>query len=89
MAPLYLSPGGMIPVVRSRQPVVSTADLLMWRLGGNCLLFSSRTLREGKLAALQDEEVGDGTITVVIIAAELLKNAVKQKIHPTLHHCWL
>jgi len=39
-----------------------------------------------ELAALQDEEVGDGTTSVVIIAAELLKNAdelVKQKIHPT------
>ena len=35
---------------------------------------------------MQDEEVGDGTTSVVIIAAELLKNAdelVKQKIHPT------
>ena len=34
----------------------------------------------------QDQEVGDGTTSVVIIAAELLKNAeelVKQKIHPT------
>merc|ERR1711973_369963 len=40
----------------------------------------------GELAALQDEEVGDGTTSVVIIAGELLKNAdelVKQKIHPT------
>ena len=39
-----------------------------------------------ELAALQDEEVGDGTTSVVIIAAELLKNAdelVKQMIHPT------
>jgi T-complex protein 1 subunit alpha len=39
-----------------------------------------------ELAELQDEEVGDGTTSVVIIAAELLKNAedlVKQKIHPT------
>merc|ERR1711892_1201803 len=39
-----------------------------------------------ELAALQDEEVGDGTTSVVIIAAELLKNAdelVKQKIHPS------
>lgn len=38
------------------------------------------------LAELQDKEVGDGTTSVVIIAAELLKNAdllVKQKIHPT------
>ncbi|RWS00219.1 T-complex protein 1 subunit alpha-like protein, partial [Dinothrombium tinctorium] len=38
------------------------------------------------LAQLQDEEVGDGTTTVVLIAAELLKNAdelVKCKIHPT------
>jgi len=38
------------------------------------------------LAQLQDEEVGDGTTSVVILAAELLKNAdelVKQKIHPT------
>merc|ERR1719342_1144957 len=32
-----------------------------------------------ELAALQDEEVGDGTTSVVIVAAEL----VKQKIHPT------
>ncbi|XP_026333463.1 T-complex protein 1 subunit alpha [Hyposmocoma kahamanoa] len=39
-----------------------------------------------ELAHLQDEEVGDGTTSVVIIAAELLKNAdelVKNKIHPT------
>ncbi|XP_022215181.1 T-complex protein 1 subunit alpha [Drosophila obscura] len=39
-----------------------------------------------ELAQLQDEEVGDGTTSVVILAAELLKNAdelVKQKIHPT------
>ena len=39
-----------------------------------------------ELAALQDEEVGDGTTSVVIVAAKLLKNAdelVKQKIHPT------
>lgn len=38
------------------------------------------------MAQLQDDEVGDGTTSVVIIAAELLKNAdelVKQKIHPT------
>uniref|UniRef100_A0A8C2URN3 T-complex protein 1 subunit alpha n=1 Tax=Chinchilla lanigera TaxID=34839 RepID=A0A8C2URN3_CHILA len=39
-----------------------------------------------ELADLQDREVGDRTTSVVIIAAELLKNAdelVKQKIHPT------
>ncbi|XP_070589893.1 T-complex protein 1 subunit alpha [Erythrolamprus reginae] len=39
-----------------------------------------------ELAELQDKEVGDGTTSVVIVAAELLKNAdelVKQKIHPT------
>ncbi|XP_013907380.1 PREDICTED: T-complex protein 1 subunit alpha [Thamnophis sirtalis] len=39
-----------------------------------------------ELAELQDREVGDGTTSVVIVAAELLKNAdelVKQKIHPT------
>jgi len=38
------------------------------------------------LADLQDQEVGDGTTSVVIVAAELLKVAnelVKQKIHPT------
>merc|ERR1719409_1240940 len=38
------------------------------------------------LANLQDTEVGDGTTSVVIIAAELLKRAnelVKSKIHPT------
>ncbi len=39
-----------------------------------------------ELAQLQDEEVGDGTTSVVIVAAELLKNAdelARQKIHPT------
>ena len=39
-----------------------------------------------ELAELQDQEVGDGTTSVVIIAAELLKNAdelVHCKIHPT------
>ena len=38
------------------------------------------------MAQLQDEEVGDGTTSFVIVAAELLKNSdelVKQKIHPT------
>eukprot|EP00906_Rhabdomonas_costata_P016640 RCo023889 len=38
------------------------------------------------LAKLQDDEVGDGTTSVVILAAELLKRAnhmVQQKIHPT------
>lgn len=38
------------------------------------------------LADLQDKEVGDGTTSVVILAAELLKRAndlVKHKIHPT------
>ncbi|RLV94019.1 T-complex protein 1 subunit alpha [Spathaspora sp. JA1] len=39
-----------------------------------------------ELAQQQDREVGDGTTSVVIIAAELLKRAnelVKNKIHPT------
>ena len=38
------------------------------------------------LAELQDSEVGDGTTSVVIVAAELLKRAndlVRAKIHPT------
>jgi T-complex protein 1 subunit alpha len=38
------------------------------------------------LAQRQDKEVGDGTTSVVIIGAELLRRAnelVKQKIHPT------
>jgi len=39
-----------------------------------------------ELADLQDQEVGDGTTSVVLLAAELLRRAnelVKQKIHPT------
>ncbi|EJD32579.1 GroEL equatorial domain-like protein, partial [Auricularia subglabra TFB-10046 SS5] len=39
-----------------------------------------------ELAQKQDKEVGDGTTSVVLIAAELLRRAnelVKQKIHPT------
>ncbi|EGG20491.1 t-complex polypeptide 1 [Cavenderia fasciculata] len=40
-----------------------------------------------QLADLQDQEVGDGTTSVVILAAELLKHAnelVLKKIHPTV-----
>lgn len=39
-----------------------------------------------ELADLQDQEVGDGTTSVVILAAELLRHAeelIKYKIHPT------
>lgn len=39
-----------------------------------------------ELAHLQDKEVGDGTTTVVILAAELLKRGsqlVRKKVHPT------
>lgn len=39
-----------------------------------------------ELSQLQDQEVGDGTTSVVIMAAEILKQAnelIKQKIHPT------
>lgn len=39
-----------------------------------------------ELAELQDREVGDGTTSVVIVTAELLKRAndlVRNKIHPT------
>lgn len=39
-----------------------------------------------ELAQQQDKEVGDGTTSVVIVAAELLRRAndlVKNKIHPT------
>lgn len=39
-----------------------------------------------ELAQQQDKEVGDGTTSVVIVAAELLKRGnelVKNKIHPT------
>src|ERR1700677_2311812 len=40
-----------------------------------------------ELANLQDQEVGDGTTSVVILASELLKHSnelVKQGVHPTL-----
>ena len=39
-----------------------------------------------ELSQLQDKEVGDGTTSVVILAAEFLKRAnlmIQQKIHPT------
>ena len=39
-----------------------------------------------ELAQQQDKEVGDGTTSVVVMAAELLRRAnelVKNKIHPT------
>jgi len=40
-----------------------------------------------EIAKTQDDEVGDGTTTAVVIAAELLKNAeslLNQKVHPTV-----
>ncbi|MHA1267466.1 MAG: thermosome subunit beta [Candidatus Helarchaeota archaeon] len=40
-----------------------------------------------EVAKTQDDEVGDGTTTSVILAGELLKNAeelIKEKIHPTV-----
>ncbi len=40
-----------------------------------------------EVAKTQDAEVGDGTTTAVVIAAELLKNAeslLAQKVHPTV-----
>lgn len=39
-----------------------------------------------ELSQIQDREVGDGTTSVVVLAAELLKRAnelVKNKVHPT------
>lgn len=51
---------------------------------GPTLLVSLQILVE--LAELQDQEVGDGTTSVVIVAAEILKRAndlVRNKIHPT------
>jgi hypothetical protein len=39
-----------------------------------------------ELSQLQDQEVGDGTTSVVVLAAEILKQAnelIKHKIHPT------
>ena len=39
-----------------------------------------------ELSQIQDREVGDGTTSVVILAAELLRRAndlVKNKVHPT------
>lgn len=51
---------------------------------GSTLLVSLQILVE--LAELQDQEVGDGTTSVVIVAAEILKRAndlVRNKIHPT------
>merc|ERR1719276_280160 len=39
------------------------------------------------LATLQDQEVGDGTTSVVIVASELLKRGnelIKQRVHPTV-----
>lgn len=39
-----------------------------------------------ELSNIQDQEVGDGTTSVVLLAAELLRlgnDLVKQKVHPT------
>lgn len=57
-------------------------------LTGRVLQSDTASLRQilVELAELQDQEVGDGTTSVVIVAAELLKRAntlVRNRIHPT------
>ena len=53
----------------------------------HCLpLVLLRSPRCADISKTQDDEVGDGTTSVVIVAAELLRRAnelVRQKIHPT------
>lgn len=57
--------------------------------GGTCVACQGAAVAPQilvELAGLQDQEVGDGTTSVVICAAELLKRAndlVRNKIHPT------
>ena len=42
-----------------------------------------------ELADLQDQEVGDGTTSVVILAAEFLRGANELEDSSYLHHQWL
>ena len=63
----------------SLPPAAATASLLRRSHGRSLQILVD-------LADMQDHEVGDGTTSVVIFAAELLQRAnalVRQKIHPT------
>lgn len=89
--PSYLLPRGLMTPLKSFQMLVDdVGDVTITNDGATILKLlevehpAARILVD--LAELQDAEVGDGTTSVVIIAAELLKRAgelVRNKIHPT------
>jgi hypothetical protein len=72
-------------VMAQNMPNCCSLDFFNTACLARCICtYSSQILVE--LADLQDQEVGDGTTSVVILAAELLKRAndlVRAKIHPT------
>lgn len=78
------------PVGLDKMLVDSVGDVTITNDGATILKLLDVEHPAGKvlcdLAQLQDQEVGDGTTSVVIIAGELLKRGnelVKQNIHPT------
>lgn len=78
------------PIGLDKMIVDDIGDVLISNDGATILKAMEVNHPAGKLlvqlADLQDQEVGDGTTSVVIIAAELVKRAnelVKQSIHPS------
>ncbi|KFD55270.1 hypothetical protein M513_03911 [Trichuris suis] len=79
------------PVGLDKMLVDDVGDVVITNDGATILRMLEVKHPAGKimveLAQLQDKEVGDGTTSVVILAAELLKFAeelIKQKVHPSI-----
>jgi chaperonin GroEL (HSP60 family) len=80
------------PVGLDKMLVDERGDVVMTNDGATILSLLDVSHPAGKmlveLATQQDKEVGDGTTSVVLLAAELLKQAnelVKLKVHPTTY----
>uniref|UniRef100_A0A8C6TQU4 T-complex protein 1 subunit alpha n=1 Tax=Neogobius melanostomus TaxID=47308 RepID=A0A8C6TQU4_9GOBI len=97
-APLIMAASSIANIVKSSLGPVGLDKMLVDDIGDVTITNDGATILKllevehpaakvlCELAELQDKEVGDGTTSVVILAAELLKSAdelVKQKIHPT------
>ncbi|KAG0276561.1 T-complex protein 1 subunit alpha [Linnemannia exigua] len=84
---LVLAASSIANIVKSSLGPVGLDKMIVNEIGDVTITNDGATiLNMLELAQQQDKEVGDGTTSVVIIAAELLKRAnelVKNKIHPT------
>ena len=81
--------GGVSKEAQERADVGSLQAVVRHRTSSLTVVFvckvELRQCRSADISKVQDDEVGDGTTSVVVLAGELLKEAeqlVNQKIHP-------